>query len=116
MQGCQELCDAIAKGYKGKEDGGKATIAVVEFSDLSGAVTNLGRFLAEELITDLLATGKYKVVDRSQLNKVIREHRLRLQGWWTRSLRKNWESFSAWTPSFPGVSLRLETAAGSMPG
>ena len=77
---CQDLCEQITKGYKGKEAGGKATIAVVEFSDLSGGVTDFGRLLSEELITKLFATGKYKVIERLHLNKAIAEHKLQWQG------------------------------------
>ncbi len=77
---CQRLCEEITKGYKGKEIGGKATIAVVEFSDLSGGVTEFGQLLSEELITKLFATGKYKVIERLLLNKAIAEHKLQLQG------------------------------------
>jgi TolB-like protein len=77
---CQRLCEEITKGYKGNDAGGKATIAVVEFSDLSGAVTVFGRLLSEELITKLFATGKYKVIERLLLNKAIAEHKLQLQG------------------------------------
>jgi curli biogenesis system outer membrane secretion channel CsgG len=51
----------------------KRTIAVVEFPDLEGRVTNFGRFLAEELITRLHETEKFKVIERQLLNKVINE-------------------------------------------
>src|SRR5215207_1782467 len=51
----------------------KHTIAVVEFSDLKGNVTNFGRFLSEELITRLYQTKKFKVIERQQLNKIITE-------------------------------------------
>lgn len=59
----------------------KTTIAVVEFADLEGHVTNLGRFLAEELITRLHETDKFKVIERQLLNKVISEQKLTLTGW-----------------------------------
>jgi TolB-like protein len=58
----------------------KRTIAVVEFSDLKGNVTNLGRFLSEELITRLYETKKFKVIERQQLNKIIAEQKLSLTG------------------------------------
>jgi curli biogenesis system outer membrane secretion channel CsgG len=53
---------------------------VVEFSDLKGNVTNLGRFLSEELITRLYETKKFKVIERQQLNKIIAEQKLSLTG------------------------------------
>ncbi len=58
----------------------KHTIAVIEFSDLQGNVTNFGRFLSEELITKLFETGKFKVIERQLLDKVIEEQKLSLQG------------------------------------
>ena len=58
----------------------KRTIAVVEFSDLKGNVTNFGRFLSEELITRLYQTKKFKVIERQQLNKIIAEQKLSLTG------------------------------------
>lgn len=58
----------------------KRTIAVVEFSDLKGNVTNFGRFLSEELITRLYQTKKFKVIERQQLNKIIAEQKLTLTG------------------------------------
>ena len=53
---------------------------MVEFSDLSGGVTDLGRLLSEELITDLFSTRKYKVIERQLLNKIVAEHELEVQG------------------------------------
>src|SRR6185295_18070821 len=58
----------------------KHTIAVVEFSDLKGNVTNFGRFLSEELITRLYLTKKFKVIERQQLNKIIAVQKLSLTG------------------------------------
>lgn len=58
----------------------KSTIAVVEFADLEGRITNFGRFLAEELITRLHETEKFKVIERQLLNKVINEQKLTLTG------------------------------------
>ncbi|MCH7819127.1 MAG: hypothetical protein IIB40_06165 [Candidatus Marinimicrobia bacterium] len=58
----------------------KTTIAIIEFSDLEGNVTNFGRFLAEELITKLYQTKKFKVIERQLLNKVMEEHVLSLTG------------------------------------
>ncbi|MDI6704379.1 MAG: FlgO family outer membrane protein [bacterium] len=56
----------------------KTTIAVIEFTDLHGNVTNFGRYLAEELITRLFETGKFRVIERNLLNKVIEEQKLTL--------------------------------------
>jgi TolB-like protein len=58
----------------------KHTIAVIEFVDLKGNVTDFGRFLSEELITRLHQTKKFKVIERQQLNRMIAEQKLSLTG------------------------------------
>lgn len=60
---------------------GKKTIAVVDFTDLQGNVTELGRFIAEELSVDLSELDKgFEVVDRTHLKSLIREHKLSASG------------------------------------
>ena len=56
----------------------KTKIAVVEFTDLQGNVTNFGKYLAEELITRLFQTDKFRIIERSLLNKVVEEQKLSL--------------------------------------
>ncbi len=58
----------------------KSKIAVIEFSNLQGQTTELGRYLAEELITRLYQTKKFEVIERQLLNKVMREHQLNFSG------------------------------------
>ena len=72
-----ELSQQIAKNM---ETGQKRRIAVLEFTDLQGQVTNFGRYLSEELITRLYDSSKFKVVERQLLNKVIAEQKLSLTG------------------------------------
>ena len=59
---------------------GKKKIAVIEFSDLEGNVTQFGKYLAEELITRLFRTKKFEVVERQLLNKIISEQKLSITG------------------------------------
>jgi TolB-like protein len=56
----------------------KITIAVIEFTDLNGNVNEFSKYLAEELITRLFQTDKFKVIERQYLNKVIEEQKLSL--------------------------------------
>jgi curli biogenesis system outer membrane secretion channel CsgG len=58
----------------------KRRIAVTEFVDLEGETTNFGRYLSEKLITKLFQTKKFRVIERQQLNKVIKEQKLSLTG------------------------------------
>jgi TolB-like protein len=56
---------------------GKKTVAVVDFVDLQGNVTELGRFLAEEFSVNLAAIGKgFEIVDRTHLKTLLKEHKL----------------------------------------
>lgn len=75
--GLQDLANQISSGLN---EGNKKKIAVVEFSDLDGKITEFGKFLAEELITRLFASKKFEVVERQLLNKVIEEHKLNMSG------------------------------------
>lgn len=60
---------------------GKKRIAVVDFTDLQGNVTELGRFIAEELSVDLINTAKgFEVIDRNHLNRILAEHKLSVSG------------------------------------
>jgi TolB-like protein len=72
-----ELSQQIAREMS---DNQKRTVAVVEFVDLKGRVTDFGRFLAEELITRLYQTRKFKVIERQLLNKIVTEQKLSLTG------------------------------------
>lgn len=59
----------------------KKTIAVVDFVDLQGSVTELGRFLAEELSIELTSSNKtFEVIDRSHLKTILSEHKLSVTG------------------------------------
>ncbi len=76
-QRVSELSQQIANKMSAKQ---KTTIAVVEFTDLQGNVTDLGRFLAEELVTRLGDLEKFKVIERQLLTKIIAEQKLSLTG------------------------------------
>ena len=73
-----EEAHAIAEQLAGSET---KTLAVVDFTDLQGNVTELGRFLAEELSIRLAGLGKgYEVVDRTHLKALLKEHKLSSTG------------------------------------
>lgn len=59
----------------------KRSVTVADFTDLQGNVTELGRFLAEELSANLIMNGKtYSVVERLQLKAILHEHQLNVTG------------------------------------
>ncbi|HTG01369.1 MAG TPA: FlgO family outer membrane protein [Nitrospirota bacterium] len=57
-----------------------AKIAVIEFTTLEGKVTDLGRYLAEELTTRLFRTGKFQIVERRLMQKMMDEQKLSASG------------------------------------
>ena len=60
---------------------GKKKIAVVDFTDLQGNVTELGRFLAEELSVSLTVNfPNLEVIDRTHLKTLLQEHALSVSG------------------------------------
>jgi TolB-like protein len=60
---------------------GKKTIAVVDFTDLQGNPTELGRYLAEELSVAMARTHKgFEVIDRAHLKAILTEHKLAASG------------------------------------
>jgi TolB-like protein len=74
------LSNLVNQIVNGIHKEGKTKIAVVEFSDLNGHTSVLGKFLAEELITRLFITNKFEVIERQLLNKIIEEHKLNFTG------------------------------------
>ncbi len=68
------LSAAMAEKIAGK---GKKMVAVADFTDLQGNVTELGRFIAEELSGSLAGKEKgFEVVNRSNLKQLLQEHKL----------------------------------------
>jgi hypothetical protein len=62
-------------------EAGKKRVAVVDFTDLQGNVTELGRFLAEEMSGALVnEAGGFRVVDRTHLKAILQEHKLAATG------------------------------------
>ena len=56
---------------------GKKRVAVVDFTDLNGNVTEFGRFIAEEFSIALTGVGKgFTVIDRAHLKTILQEHNL----------------------------------------
>ena len=60
---------------------GRKTIAVVDFVDLQGNVTELGRFIAEEFSVALAGSRKgFKIIERTHLKTILDEHKLTSTG------------------------------------
>jgi TolB-like protein len=60
---------------------GKKSVAVVDFTDLRGNVTELGRYLAEQMSVALALTDQgIEVVDRTHLKAIVQENKLSASG------------------------------------
>jgi TolB-like protein len=60
---------------------GKKNVAVVDFTDLQGNVTELGRYLAEQMSVALALTNKgIEVIDRTHLKAIVQENKLSASG------------------------------------
>ncbi len=63
------------------EEAGVESVAVVDFTDLRGRATELGRFLAEELSAKLVAAAPdLRIVDRMRLAPILKERKLSSTG------------------------------------
>jgi len=77
----QEIHAAAAKISESLAKKGKKSVAVVDFTDLQGNVTELGRFLAEKISVALGAEDRgFDVVDRTHLKTLLKEHKLSASG------------------------------------
>ncbi len=69
----RQLADSIrAEAVRAK----KERLAVVDFTDAKGESSPVGKFLAEELATQLLKDGDLQVVDRKLLSSTMKKHRV----------------------------------------
>jgi TolB-like protein len=74
-KGMEELSQQISKQVIGDK---KLALAVADFTDLKGNDTCLGSFLAEQLTPHLYQTNKFTLLERTLLNKVIKEQKVSL--------------------------------------
>ena len=90
---CFVLSPVVAAGYEKEikslslgmaesiSKANKKNVAVVDFTDLQGNVTELGRFLAEEFSVALAGAEKgFEVVDRTHLRVILKENNLASTG------------------------------------
>lgn len=72
------LADKITQHMSEKK---KTKIAIIPFQDLTtDMVTILGKYIAEELTTALFDSGKFNIIERNLLNKVLDELKLSQTG------------------------------------
>jgi TolB-like protein len=60
---------------------GKKKIAVIDFTDLQGASSELGKYIAEQLTVNLVMGKRdFSVLDRANLKSILAEHKLTATG------------------------------------
>jgi len=73
-----DLADKLADLVK---EHNSKKVAVIDFTDLQGASSELGRYVAEQINVDLvIAKQGFSVLDRANLNKLLAEHKLTSTG------------------------------------
>lgn len=82
---CQSLDKALSefaeKLSAQVKESGRKKITILDFSDLKGKTTELGRFLAEQLSVSMIEhRSGFSVMDRANINTILAEHKLTVQG------------------------------------
>jgi hypothetical protein len=77
-QELDKLSAALGASLEGKN---LKTVAVLNFKDINGKETNLGKLLIEDISVDLVNQNKgVSVIDRTNLNRIMEEHKLTEEG------------------------------------
>jgi TolB-like protein len=62
-------------------DQGKKKIAVIDFTDLNGGTSELGKYIAEQMNVDFVLNKRsFSVLDRANLKSILDEHKLTASG------------------------------------
>src|SRR5690242_1036441 len=73
----KELSDLATKLAALTKDSGKKKVTVLDFTDLQGNASELGKYVAEELTVNLvIVKTNFSVLDRANLRKILAEHKL----------------------------------------
>ena len=73
-----KLSDKLVTQIK---DQGKKKVAVIDFTDLQGGSSELGKYIAEQLTVNLVMGKRdFSVLDRANLKSVLAEHKLTATG------------------------------------
>jgi hypothetical protein len=76
----QEMSGLAGKIGKSLASQGFKSVAAIDFTDLQGQPTELGRFLSEELAVEIVSTGGVSMVDRANIKSILAEHKLTEEG------------------------------------
>ena len=77
----KELSDLAGKLATQINDHGKKKVAVLDFTDLQGGSSELGKYIAEQLTVNLVMGKRdFSVLDRANLKSILAEHKLTATG------------------------------------
>lgn len=77
----KELSTLATKLAELTKENAKKKVTVLDFTDLQGGATELGKYIAEELTVNLVMVKKdFSVLDRANLRKILAEHKLTATG------------------------------------
>ncbi|OGR81680.1 MAG: hypothetical protein A2636_03920, partial [Elusimicrobia bacterium RIFCSPHIGHO2_01_FULL_64_10] len=77
----QDVSANVTKKVESKYTGPKRRVGVVDFENKSAyGQSRLGQAASDILITELVKTGKFIVVERDKVNKILEEQKLGLTG------------------------------------
>lgn len=71
------LAASLSKALVGQ---GSKSVAAIDFTDLQGQPTELGRFLSEQLAVEMVLTAGVSMLDRANIKSILAEHKLTEQG------------------------------------
>jgi hypothetical protein len=72
----QEMASLAASLTKSMVAQGLKNVAAVDFTDLQGQPTELGRYLSERLTVEIVAAGGVSMLDRANIKSILAEHKL----------------------------------------
>src|SRR5688572_16760372 len=76
----QSVSDVAARISAALSSKGFKNVAIIDFTDLQGRPTELGRFLAERLTIEMVQVGRVSVIDRANIRRILAEHQLTEEG------------------------------------
>jgi hypothetical protein len=76
----EEMSGLAAKLSKALVAQGFKSVAAVDFTDLQGQPTELGRYLAERVAVEIVSAGGVTMVDRANIKSILAEHKLTEEG------------------------------------
>ena len=76
----QEMSGLADKLSKALVSHGFTNVAALDFTDIQGQPTELGRFLSEQLTVEMVLTGGVSMLDRANKIKILEDHKLTEEG------------------------------------